>query len=262
MRSLVVALLVASPALVLAAPVSGDPSLVPGLMGYNALPTLVAADPAIGEELAIELSGGVQLSDFAGAADATAYPYLRLFVPFRRVAALEVDGIPFEAWRVGPETQQRLDAVHASGTTKGDIRLAAQFALVNETSSFPALGLRVFLKTASGKGAEDRRFLSAPAYAADLLIAKTLPWRLGDLAVRVVGNAGLFVWQQGSSHQDDAFMAAARVLLRAPRTDLASRWTGVATGAGSSTTSPWCSARPADGASATPSRSSASSTGD
>ncbi len=227
MRRTIVALLATLPALALAAPVSGDRSLVPGLMGYNALPTLVAADPAIGEELAFELSGVVQVSDFTTATDAAAYPYLRLFVPFRHVAALELDAIPFESWRVGPETQQRLDAAHASGTTKGDIRLSAQFALVHESSGFPALGFRVFLKSASGKGIEDRRFLSAPGYAGDLLAAKTLPWRVGDLAVRVVANAGIFVWEQGSSQQDDAFAAAARVLLRAPgRSRLAVDWRG------------------------------------
>ncbi len=221
------ALLAAMPALALGGPVSGDHSLVPGLMGYNALPALVATDPAIDDELAFELSGVVQVSDFTTATDAAAYPYLRLFVPFRHVAALELDAIPVESWRVGPETQQRLDAAHASGTTKGDIRLSAEFALVHESPGFPALGVRVFLKSASGKGIEDRRFLSAPGYAADLLAAKTLPWRLGDLAVRVVANAGMFVWEQGSSHQDDAFAASARVLLRAPgKSRLALDWRG------------------------------------
>lgn len=227
MRRAVFTLLAMAPALAAAAPVTPDRTLVPGLMGYNALPSLIAADPAIGLELELEASGVVQVSDLSDAADATASPYLRLRLPFRRVASLEVDAIPFESWRVGAATQQRLDAVHASGTSKGDIRLTAQFSLVDERPGFPALGLRVFLKTASGKGAEDRRFLSAPAYATDLLAAKTLPWKIGSFELRVVGAAGLMVWQQGSAHQDDAFSAAARVALRTPgRSRIALDWRG------------------------------------
>lgn len=219
------AALVAAPALAGGAPVGGDPSLVPGRMGYNAIPTLVAADPAIGDELAVELSGVVQASDLASATDASALPYVRVFVPFRRVAALEVDAIPFEAWRVGPATQERLAAVHGSGTTKGDVRLTTQFALYDETPAVPALGLRLHVKTASGKGIEDRRFLAAPAYGVDLLAGKTLPWKVGVFRVRVVGSAGFLAWQQGSARQDDAFMAAARLLLGSPgRSRLALDW--------------------------------------
>jgi hypothetical protein len=225
MRRLAIALLAALPALARAAPVAGDASLVPGRMGFNALPALIAADPEIGDDLAVEVSGLAQASDATDAADASVAPYLRVQLPFRRVAALEVDAIPFEAWRVGPATQQRLDAVRSSGLTKGDIRFSAQFALRGESPGFPALGLRVFTKTASGKGAEDRRFLAAPAYGADALVAKTLPWRLGPFAVRTVAAAGFLAWQQGSGHQDDAFTAAARVLLRSERhTRLAIDW--------------------------------------
>jgi hypothetical protein len=220
-------------ALLLAAPVparaqlqGNDRSLVPGRMGYNALPAIPLADAEIGDELELELAAAAQLSDLARAGDAALTPYLRLSVPFRRVAALDVEATPVEFWRVEPSTQQRLGAVHGSGVSKGDLRFAARFALFAEGERMPAVTLRALTKTATGKSLEDRRFLDAPAYGVDGLFGKTLPWALGPFdSVRVLASVGALIWQQGNDGQDDALTAGARVqLTRRGRTRVALEW--------------------------------------
>lgn len=206
---------------------AADRTLVPGRMGFNALPTVPVADPQVGDELQLEVSAAAQASELPAAADAALVPYLRLSLPFRRIAALEVDVVPVELWRVGPATQQRLGAVHASGASKGDLRFGARFTLLPEGGWSPALGLRLLVKTSTGKSPEDRRFLDAPAYGADGLVGKTLPWRAGPFTVRVVAGLGFFVWQQGPAWQDDALTAGVRLELLAERgTRLGLEWRG------------------------------------
>ena len=105
----------------LAASVPGaraEPLLVPGRMGYNALPALRNADPVIGPHVEIELSAAAQVSALVAARDAAATPYFRVTVPFGDVAALELDGVPFELFQVSSATQARLEARQRRGSPR------------------------------------------------------------------------------------------------------------------------------------------------
>jgi hypothetical protein len=196
----------------------GDRSVVPGLMGYNALPSLPNADPKVEDHFRFEVAMAAQLSDLSRARDASVTPYLGLMAPFFGFAALELDAIPVEIWRVSPETQQRLGASRARGTARGDIRFGARFTLLDERKLLPAIGLRFVTKTTTGKSFEDKRFTDAPAYVLDALLGKTLPISLGPFQhVRVLAKAGFTAWQQGSDWQDDAVDLGATLRLRTSR---------------------------------------------
>jgi hypothetical protein len=196
----------------------GDRSVVPGLMGYNALPSLPNADPKVEDHFRFEVAMAAQLSDLSRARDASVTPYLGLMAPFFGFAALELDAIPVELWRVSPETQQRLGASRARGTARGDIRFGARFTLLDERKLLPAIGLRFVTKTTTGKSFEDKRFTDAPAYVLDALLGKTLPISLGPFQhVRVLAKAGFTAWQQGSDWQDDAVDLGATLRLRTSR---------------------------------------------
>ncbi len=205
-----------------------DRSIVPGLMGYNALPSLPNADAKVEDQFRFELSMAVQMSDLSRARDASATPFLRLMAPFWGFAALEVDAVPVELWRVSPETQRRLGATRASGTARGDLRFGARFTLLDEREVLPAVGIRFVTKTASGKSFEDKRFTDAPAYVLDALFGKALPFGLGPFQhVRVIAKAGFAAWQQGSDWQDDAIDLGATLRLRSARgTFLELEWRG------------------------------------
>jgi len=192
-----------------------DRSLVPGRMGYNALPTVPNEDPVVGDEVLVELQLATQLSDFGAARDAAATPYGRLVVPFRGVAALEFDAVPVELWRVAPDTQRRLGAAATRGVELGDVRFGARFLILAEGEAWPALGVRVFTKTASGKGLESRRFTSAPGYLGDLLVGKDLAaWSGGAGRLRLLGKLGFLSWQQGDGWQDDGIDFGATLQLQ------------------------------------------------
>jgi hypothetical protein len=194
---------------------AADRTVVPGLMGYNALPTLRLEDPKVGEEVLLHMELAAQVSDLPRARDAALTPYLRLVVPFRGFAALEIDVVPVELWRVDPATQQRIGATRGSGTSLGDVRFGARFTIVEERAAFPALGLLIMTKSASGKSFEDRRFTDAPGYVADALAGKTFPWRLGPFdQLRALAKLGFTAWQQGTAWQDDALDYGATLQLR------------------------------------------------
>ena len=185
-------------------------------MGYNALPTLPVADAKVEDDVRIELQVATQVSDLAPARDAALTPYVKLVLPFRGVAAFEVDAVPVELWRVSPETQARLGTPDGSGVAPGDVRVGARFTLLDEGALNPAVGFRFVVKTTSGKSFADRRFTDAPGYVFDGLFAKTLPWGVGPfVAVRALAKLGVTVWQQGSHWQDDALDAGAALQLRA-----------------------------------------------
>jgi hypothetical protein len=185
-------------------------------MGYNALPTIPNADPVVGDRVDLELTAATQLSDLHAATDAAFTPYVRVSVPFATVAAFDADVVPIEVWRIGPETQQRIGALHRSGHTGGDVRFAARFTLVREGDAWPAFGLRLLTKTTTGKAFVDRRFTDAPAYAVEGLFGKTLPWGLGPVdRIRLLGRVGFMAWQQEDPWQDDAVTFGATVQLHA-----------------------------------------------
>lgn len=183
--------------------VRAEPLLVPGRMGYNALPALRNPDPVIGEDLQIEMSASMQASSLVAARDAAATPYFRATVPFHGVAALEVDGVPLELFDVSSATQARLGASRRAGITPGDIRAGARFLFLGETPRRPALGVQLVVKTTTGKGLDALRFTNAPGYVFDLLTAKTLlAARL--VALRAIAKVGFLAWQVGEGRQDDA----------------------------------------------------------
>jgi hypothetical protein len=183
-------------------PGSPDWPLVPGLMGYNALPVLPNADPVIGTRAEVELSATAQVSGLA-LRDHAATPYLRLLVPFRETAALEVDGTPIEIWRTSTATQHRLGARYRADGTPGDARFGARFLLLRERAG-PAIGLRLSVKSATGKGLASRRFTNAPGYAIDILAGKDLG-AIGAARLRALGRVGFVSWQFAQNRQDDAF---------------------------------------------------------
>lgn len=177
--------------------------LLPGLMGYNALPALRNADPKIGPHVEVELSAAAQLSGLVAARDAAATPYFRVTVPFGEVAALEVDGVPFELFQVSSATQARIDARSREGVAPGDLRAGARFLLVDERRGRPALGLRLVVKSTTGKGHESLRFTNAPAYLFDLLAGKDVLARRA-YTLRALWKVGFLAWQVGEGRQDDA----------------------------------------------------------
>jgi hypothetical protein len=180
-----------------------EPLLVPGRMGYNALPALRNADPVIGPYLEVEVSAAAQASSVVAARDAAATPYFRVTVPFHDVAALEVDGVPFELFQVSSATQARLGAERRAGVAPGDLRVGARFLLLDEGRRSPALGLQLVVKSTTGKGLDALRFTNAPGYVFDLLVGKDLLVSR-PVALRAHAKLGFLAWQIGQGRQDDA----------------------------------------------------------
>jgi hypothetical protein len=206
--------------------VAADYTVVPGLMGYNALPAPSNLDPAIGRDIEVELSMVAQASDLAIARDRSVLPHFRVTVPFRQVAALDIDGIPLEWWRIGSDSQQRLGATRPRGETPGDLYIGARFQFLGEGKWRPATGLRLLMKTASGEY-DERRFTDAPAYAFEGLVGKDLHRGPGLARLRVYGKLGFFSWQQGDAWQNDAVDFGATVEARLRRgASLSAEWRG------------------------------------
>jgi hypothetical protein len=196
-------------------------------MGPNALPTVPNVDPVPGDDILIELEGAAQLSELGSAGDRSFTPYARLVIPFRGIAALEADAIPFEAWRVSPETQLRLGSPTSSGRTRGDVRFGARFLLLSEGDVLPAIGLRFLTKTTTGKGFAERRFTNSPAYVLDLIFGKDLvgPGGPGP-RIRLLAKAGFTAWEQGADDQDDAPDLGATLQLIGSWASLQVEWRG------------------------------------
>jgi hypothetical protein len=179
-----------------------EPLLVPGRMGFNALPALRNPDPVIGPDVEVEVSAAAQFSSLVAARDAAATPYFRVTVPFHGVAVLEVDGVPLELFQTSSGTQARLGARERAGITSGDLRVAARFRLVAEKRRRPALGVQLVVKSTTGKGLDALRFTNAPGYVFDLLAGKDLAG--GPVALRALAKVGFLAWQVGPGRQDDA----------------------------------------------------------
>jgi hypothetical protein len=200
-----------------AAQVSGSPEwpLVPGRMGYNALPPFPNVDPVVGLDAEYELAGSAKVSGIA-AYDHAVTPYFRLSLPFREVAAIEIDGTPLELWRTSSATQARLRAVSRAGETPGDVRFGGRFLVFQEGRRMPALGVRFLVKSTTGKGLEARRFTNAPGYEIDVLTAKDLGV-LGPARLRALARVGFLAWQYAPNSQDDALAYGAALRATLPR---------------------------------------------
>lgn len=181
---------------------ASEPLLVPGRMGYNALPALRNVDPVVGNRTELELSATAQLAGL-GSEDVAGTPYVRLTVPFREVAALELDGTPFELFRTSAATGERIGARVRSGASPGDLRAGARFLVLEERGLRPALGLRLVVKSTSGKDRGARRFTNAPGYVFDLLAGKDLA-AAGPVRLRALAKLGFLAWQVADGRQDDA----------------------------------------------------------
>jgi hypothetical protein len=210
-------------ALAAAAPAAADdPVLEPGLLGPNALPALPNVDPVVPLGPEIEAAASVHLDG----RDRAAAPYLRLTVPFGQRAALDVEGTPVEAFSTTGATQARLGARDRTGVAPGDVYFGARFLVLRE-GRLPAFGLRLVVKSASGKGLSSRRFTSAPGYLVDALLGKDLG-AIGPARLRALAKVGLFVWQTGPGAQDDAVDWGATLLGTAGPASLAVEWRGYA----------------------------------
>jgi hypothetical protein len=221
-----VSLLLAGPVAAAALdPGSPEWPLVPGRMGFNALPAIPNADPVPPRLGELEMAGTTQLSGFRGH-DVSATPYFRLTLPFREIAALEVDGAPIELWRTTRTTQARLMAAKREGSAQGDLRFGARFLVLEEGRRTPAFGLRFVVKSTTGKELQSRRFTNAPGYLIDFLSGKDVGTVAGN-RLRVLTRLGLLVWQFAPDRQDDALAYGAT--LRATRPGgaaLALEWRG------------------------------------
>jgi hypothetical protein len=205
---------IAAVLLAVAAAGRAEPLLVPGRMGFNALPALRNVDPAVGRDVEVELTAATQLSGVP-ARDAAFTPYFRISVPFREVAALELDGVPLELFRTSAATQARLEAGRREGVAPGDLRPAARFLLVGEAGRRPAIGLRLAVKSTTGKDRRAFRFSNAPGYVFDVLAGKDLP-RVGGIELRALAKLGFFAWQVAGGRQDDALHYGATLRARFP----------------------------------------------
>ena len=205
----------------------GDPSVAPGRMGPNALPTIPNADPVPDDDILVDLQAAAQLSELGLGGDRAFTPYAHLVIPFRGVAAFEADGVPFESWRVSPQTQLRLGARGSSGRTPGDVRFGARFLLCSEGAVRPAIGFRFLTKSTTGKGFIDRRFTNSPAYVLDLIFGKDLvgPGGPGP-RIRLLAKAGFTAWEQGANDQDDALDGGATLQLLGAWAGLDLEWRG------------------------------------
>jgi hypothetical protein len=195
-------------------------------MGYNALPVLPNADPVVGGRGELSLEAAAQLSGPAlGHASAT--PYFRLTLPFREVAAIEIDGTPVEVWRTSPATQARLSARRRSGIAQGDLRFGGRFLLLDE-GRLPALGLRFSVKSTTGAAFDSRRFTNSTGYEVDALAGKDVG-RVGRARLRALGRVGLGVWQFADDGQDDAVSYGVTLRATMPRgAAFALEWRGYA----------------------------------
>jgi hypothetical protein len=186
-------------------------SIVPGRMGPNALPALPVEDAALPSRIATHLGGSFHLTG-AAASDTAFAPRFHVLVPFRQIAALEVEGAPFEVWRISPETRAASGARRLSGVSSGDVSFGARFGLLEERGRRPALTLRLLTKSTTGKGLENLRFTDGPAYAVQTLAAKTVHRGEGAVrAVRVLAKLGFLAWSQDQGLQDDALDYGAAV---------------------------------------------------
>jgi hypothetical protein len=170
-------------------------------MGFNAMPAIPNADPEVPAMAEVEIAG---LSEFNGLPfrDSAAAPYVRLLVPFGGVAAVELDGTPLELWRTSQATELRNGAIQRDGTSAGDLRFGARFLLREEDERGPAVGLRLVMKSTTGKDQSSRRFTNAPAYAVEGLVGRDLLDR--PVRLRAYAKLGFLAWQMGANRQDDA----------------------------------------------------------
>ncbi len=172
----------------------------PGSMGPNALPSWPLEAPW--NEGLTELHLGVA-GQRTAAGDLSGTPWYRLDTPFGRGATMISEGRTTELWRLSEATRADWGVPDREGLTVGDLSFGAKFHFIDGGAQLPHLGARTLCKTTTGKGYENRRFINAPAYHLDLLVAQPLGTHLG-LDWLALGQVGFLAWQQGTNGQNDA----------------------------------------------------------
>lgn len=193
-----------------------DSAFNPGLMGPNAVPTIPGDSPWPGTHVRSGIGVAVQRAwTLAGGPDLSLTVPLYLSVPIGSRVALLADGAALEASWVSPGSASGWGLTQADNVVQADTRLGAKFLLVADPD-WPAVALRLVVKTTTGKGRPLRRFLDAPGYQIDLPFAKQ--WRLPRRVTLELGGAiGFFAWQQPDYAQNDAYTYFARAALTGPR---------------------------------------------
>jgi len=177
--------------------------LNPGTLGPNALQPHRAGTPFVDDLWAVELGFAAQRQDTG----ATSRDY-SMTIPFRVEASfagralLFVEGSPFEAWFISPRTEREWLPTRWSGVTKADVRIGSKFLVWRGNRYFPAFAIRAIVKTTTGKGSEDHRFINAPGYLFDLVFGKRFALQGHSLEANVA--AGFLAWQQAGLGQNDA----------------------------------------------------------
>lgn len=212
-------------ALLLPAAAAAAPLLLPGRMGFNALPALQNEDPVVPPGTRVELGGAAQWGATAG--DSAFTPTFRLVIPFAGQAAAEVEGAPLELWRTTAATQARLGAQDRGGLSQADVRFGGRYLLRREEGPLPALGVRFMVKTTTGKAVASYRFTDAPAYVVDTLLGKDLG-ALGPVRLRALAKLGFLAWQVEPAGQDDALDYGATLRAAIPAGSLSVEWRGYA----------------------------------
>jgi len=180
----------------------------PGLLGFNALSPFETTGPWVGERWLVAFGAGLQLSSPESGADVSYTVPFRFEYPFVKRASLWLEGSPFEAFTYTRATQLAWSPNRPAGVTRGDISFGSRFLVYSGTGWFPAIGVRVLVKTATGENLANRRFLDAPAYQLDFLFGERLEVLGGELELAVC--LGFLAWQQGEAGQNDAFAGSGR----------------------------------------------------
>jgi hypothetical protein len=185
----------------------------PGTMGPNALPSVPGESPRSDGPATLRLAAAGQQT-FAG--DLSVVPWYRLETPFRKWITVISEGRTFEFWTATRQTQEAFGLSQSSGIERGDLSFGVKFLLFDGGPRWPSVGFRNLTKSTTGKGLARRRFINAPAYLLDFLFSQPLG-TVANLSLEMWASAGLYVWQQGTNGQNDAFAWSSTLLARTER---------------------------------------------
>ena len=163
----------------------------------------------IGDRYEIELRGEYQF--YSG--DKTTDMLLRVYLPFKKVAALEVSWLIYDHFKMTPETQAERYAVSATGKSwfQGDINVSAMFQVLKNPKIMDIL-ISANIKTASGEDVANARFTDAATYWFDANLARTIYTdEARNFSVRVNVLGGFYCWMTNKIRlrQNDAYVYGA-----------------------------------------------------
>ncbi len=184
----------------------------PARMGPNALPLPIQRAPQIDSSWQFELLGEFH----RGPGDITNNPFVFIRIPLaaNRVA-LDLTWRPMEWYETSDAVRwerQVRDSAN-TGNSPGDVWITTVAQLLQQENNRAGINLtlNVAVKTTAGKNVENARHTNTPGYIFDLHAGKS--WQKPGLGLdtwTVFGNAGLWVWQEGLTQQNDAFIYGLR----------------------------------------------------